>query len=181
MNEFQELLNELLHAIQQVIQSGEVLSDEFQGELAQTISLLMDRVAQQPAQPTPEPTPETPPTQGTTPTGGTGEGQPPTGGSVPPLERAPHESSNINAFRYLPEKKQLYIKFMGKDTADSGPIYSYSNVEKNVFDIIARGGVGPLTTGKNKYHAWHRGILPSHGASVNALLKKGNYPYQRIS
>ena len=107
-------------------------------------------------------------------------GQPPTGGPVPPLDPAPHASSNVNALKYDPIKKQLYIKFMGKDTADSGPTYSYSGVEKNIFDVILRGGIAPLTSGKNKYHEWFRGITPSHGASVNALLVKGNYPYERI-
>jgi hypothetical protein len=104
----------------------------------------------------------------------------PLGGPVPELDRAPHESSNINALKYDPNKKQLFIKFMGKDTADSGPVYSYQDVPQNVFDVISRGGVAPLTSGKNKYHQWHRGITPSHGASVSALIKKGGYSYRRM-
>lgn len=44
MNEWQELLQELMQAIQQVAQSGEVLSDEFQAVLAQTLSNLQERI-----------------------------------------------------------------------------------------------------------------------------------------
>jgi len=106
---------------------------------------------------------------------------PPTGGPVPEMDRAPHESSNINALKYDPKKQQLFIKFMGKDTANSGPVYSYQNVPQNIFDVILRGGVAPITSGRNRYHAWHRGITPSHGAAVSALIKKGGYPYQRMS
>lgn len=181
--ELEELLHELLRGIQDVLQSGEVLSDEFQGVLAQTLNAMTQRIdelrSQEPQEPIPEePTPET---QGLIPTSPTGEGQQPTGGEVPELDRAPHESSNINAFKYFPDKKQLYIKFMGKDSADSGPVYSYQDIPKNIFDIIYRGGVAPITSGRNRYHEWHEGITPSHGAAVSALIKKGGYSYQRIS
>jgi hypothetical protein len=106
---------------------------------------------------------------------------PPTGGPVPPLDRAPHESSNINAFKYDPKSQQLYIKFMGKDSADSGPVYRYNDVPQNIFEVILRGGVAPLTSGQNRHHRWIRGVTPSHGASVSALIKKGGYSFQRMS
>ena len=106
---------------------------------------------------------------------------PSTGEPAPETDRAPHESSNINGFKYDPRSQKLYIKFMGKDTADSGPVYKYSGVPQNIFDVILRGGVAPLTSGKNKYHTWHKGITPSHGASVSALIKKGGYEYTRLS
>lgn len=185
IDELEDILDAILRGVQEALQAGEYLSPEFQEQIAQEITLLTSEIDQlydaqnnapapEPTQPTPDivTTPETPPTGG---------GAPPTGGEVPELERAPHESSNINSFKYIPKTKELYIKFMGKDEADSGPVYSYKNVEKNIFDVIARGGVGPLTSGKNKYHSWFRGILPSHGAAVSALLKKGNYSYTRIS
>ncbi len=185
VDELRSLLQELLSVISNVMQSGEELSDEFQGELATTLSLLYDRIEQaEQQQPTQLPEEATQPTSamGETPTTpATGQGAMPTGGPVPELDRAPHESSNINALKFVPDKKQLYVKFMGKDTADSGPVYSYQNVPANIFDVIARGGVGPLTSGKNKYHEWFRNVLPSHGAAVSALLKKGGYAYERVS
>ena len=42
--ELEGLLNELLQGINQVMQSGEVLSDEFQGVLAETLNNLINRI-----------------------------------------------------------------------------------------------------------------------------------------
>lgn len=55
--ELEGLLQELMQAVQQVMQSGEELSDEFQGVLAQTIGNLYERIEQSRQQP------EQPPTQ----------------------------------------------------------------------------------------------------------------------
>jgi hypothetical protein len=180
VNEFQELLQELLAVIQQVMQSGEVLSDEFQGELAQTISLLMDR-SNQAQTPAPEPTPETQSTQPTTGTPGTGEGQLPTGGKVPQMEQAPFESSNISGFRYEPEDQSLFIQFLGKHPDRNGPVYKYGGVPVNLFNLLRRGAIAPRTSGKNAWHRWEKGKVPSHGASAYALIREGGYPYERIS
>lgn len=100
---------------------------------------------------------------------------------IPELPKTPFPSSNINAFKYDPEKQKLWVKFMGKDTADSGPTYSYEGVPNYIVDIFGRGAVGPKTTGKNKYHAWFKGITPSHGAAMSALIKNGPYAYQRVA
>jgi hypothetical protein len=43
-SELKELLSELVSAVNQVMQSGEVLSDEFQGEIAKTLSGLMQKI-----------------------------------------------------------------------------------------------------------------------------------------
>lgn len=97
------------------------------------------------------------------------------------LQGTPYPSSNINAFKYDPSKKQLVVKFMGKDQANAGPTYSYDNVPEHLVDVFARGAVGPKTTGKNKWHAWFKGRTPSHGAAMAALIKNGGYPYQRVA
>lgn len=55
------LLQELMQAITQVTQSGETLSDEFQGMLAQTLSILVERIDQESAQASNEPLSENPP------------------------------------------------------------------------------------------------------------------------
>jgi hypothetical protein len=62
MNEWKLLLQELMQAVQQVMQSGEVLSDEFQGMLAQTLGNLVTRAENNvsPEQNGPPPTDELP-------------------------------------------------------------------------------------------------------------------------
>lgn len=106
-------------------------------------------------------------------------GGPPT--PQPELNPTAYPSSNINAFKYDPQSKKLLVKFMGKDVADSGPTYSYDQVPPFIVDVFARGAVGPKTTGKNKWHAWFKGVTPSHGAAMNALIKMGGFPYQRVA
>jgi KTSC domain len=100
--------------------------------------------------------------------------------SVPPLEPGPFPSSNVNSFKYDPENQNLFVKFMGKDTADSGPIYKYDGVPGFIYDVFSRGAVAPKTSGKNKYHTWVKGVTPSLGASLYALIRNGGYPYQKI-
>jgi len=181
----ESLLDELLKGIQDLLLSGEVLSDEFQGLLAQELEATTSRIdflreqnnipppigeieqeeaaiAEQVAGAPPEQPPAIPP-------------------QIPPLEAAPHESSNINAFRYNPETEELYVKFQGKYPSQNGPVYSYEGVPEYIFDIFARGAVAPKTSGRNAWHRWKRGVTPSHGAAMAALIKAGNFPYQRLS
>lgn len=96
------------------------------------------------------------------------------------LDQAPYPSSNINAFKYDPSTKELLVKFMGKDTADSGPIYKYDGISKFIYDTFARGAVPPKTSGRNKYHKWIKGVMPSLGAAMYHLIRN-NYNYQRVS
>ncbi len=44
IEELEELLRELLAGVQELLQSGEILSDEFQGEVARTLTNLTDRI-----------------------------------------------------------------------------------------------------------------------------------------
>lgn len=55
--ELEGLLQELIQAVQQVMQSGEELSDEFQGVLAQTIGNLYTRIEESRQQTTSQPPP----------------------------------------------------------------------------------------------------------------------------
>lgn len=162
MNEWQALLQELMQAIQQAMQSGEVLSDELQGMLAQTLSSLIERINQQ--APDPGVAPPIPPA-------------PP----VPPLDQGPYPSSNVNAFKYDPRNGTLFVKFHGRESADSGPVYQYQNVPRNIYDVFSRGGVAPRTSGQNRYHRWIRGVTPSLGASLYALIREGGYQYARVA
>jgi len=98
----------------------------------------------------------------------------------PQLEPGPFPSSNINAFKYDYDNGNLLVKFHGKDSADSGPTYQYSNVPQFIFDTFRKGGVAPKTSGKNKFHEWVKGVTPSLGAAMYHLIRT-NYPYQRLS
>lgn len=99
---------------------------------------------------------------------------------VPELEKAPYPSSNINSFKYDYDSGNLLVKFMGKDNADSGPVYAYSKVPKFIYDIFRKGAVGPKTSGKNKYHEWIKGVTPSLGAAMYHLIRN-IYPYQKVA
>ncbi len=105
---------------------------------------------------------------------------PPIGGEIPELDPAPHESSNINAFKYDPKSKKLIVKFQGKFPSQNGPVYSYEGVPQNIFNVFRRGAVVPRTSGRNAWHRWQKGIAPSHGASMYALIREGGFPYQRL-
>ncbi len=158
--ELQALLTELVQAVTQVIQSGEELSDEFQGMLAETLANLAARIDESSAQ------------------------QPQAGGIgnvTPPLEPGPYPSSNVNAFKYDPRNGTLFVKFHGKDSADSGPTYRYQGVPLNIYDVFSKGRVGPKTSGQNQYHRWIKGVTPSLGASLYALIRNGGYSYQRLA
>ena len=149
----EQLLQELLNGIQDVIQSGEVLTDEFQGLLAQELTYLTDRIDQIRS--------EIP--------------------SIPTLDKAPFDSSVINAFKYNPKTQELFVKFQDKFPLENGPQYVYKGVPMFIFDLFRKGGVAPKTSGSNAWHTWKQGVAPSLGASLNALLKQGGYPYQRLT
>lgn len=184
MNEraIEDIKNALREVMTFITQRGEPLSENLKIMIARVMEHVANRITELRAEegeiPPEEPTEILP---GQAPTEPPQRPQIPTGGPIPNLDPVPHESSNVYAVKYEPNSKELFVKFNGKDTRDSGPVYAYQGVNPNIFSVILRGGVAPLTSGRNKYHAWHAGITPSHGASVNALLVKGQYPYQRIS
>lgn len=194
MNEIEELeniLDMILQAAQEAIQSGETLSPQLQDQIAEEIMLLTQEIdelhaqeeqkAQQQkqsllqeaeseqAEVAQEVSPPIPPAS------------PPTGDNVPPLDAAPHPSSNISKFRYDPQSKKLFVQFLGKHPNPNGPVYSYQGVPENIFKIFQRGAVGPRTSGKNKWHTWKQDKLPSHGAAMYQLIREGGYPYERVT
>lgn len=156
MNEIVELLNSLL-------QQAAQMADEFTPqEMEQILAIFRDAVeilTQQFQQETtplaPIKTPEVP------------------GGQYP--------SSNVEGFKYDPENNRLFIQFHGPYPQAKGPIYSYEDVPEFIYKVLERGAVGPKTSGRNRYHEWKKGITPSYGAVVNALVKAGGYPYKRLS
>ncbi len=181
IQELESILGTLLQVVQETLQSGEVLTDEIQDQIAQVITGLtteIQNLSQAQDQQgeggiqTPPSEPPTPPPSGPS---------IPTGGPIPELEQAPHESSNINSFRYDPQSRQLYVKFQGRYPQQNGPIYSYNGVPPFIYDVFRRGSLAPRTSGRNAWHTWREGVTPSHGAAMYALIRSGGYPYQRIS
>lgn len=183
--QIEQIKNALREMMQLLVQRGEPLSDELKTKIAQVMEHAANRITQlrqeqqqdielaqaeqEQAQIAEEVSPpEQPPTA-------------PPGGPVPPLQQAPHESSNINAFRYDPETGKLFVKFQDKYPGTNGPVYSYEGVPKNIYEVFRRGAVAPKTSGKNAWHTWKEGVTPSHGAAMYALIRNGNYPYQRLS
>ncbi len=176
------ILDAIVNSIEEITASGEELPDELQGILAEEITLTISRISQllQEIQITENPTEPTFPTEP--------EEEPenlPGGGGAPPeipeIEPAPHESSNVNGFSYDRKNKRLYVQFHGPYPQAAGSTYSYEGVNPGMFDLIRRGAIAPRTSGRNQYHEWISGVTPSHGASVNHILKEGGYQYSRLS
>jgi len=210
------LLNELLSGIQEVLQSGEVLSDEFQGQIANELSQLtneIDQISSEIGGQSPGVSTETPMPMGadllwilsggqpeafinyarTFPDAGLNalannpsalssvlsrlEQQMPQGerGSADGIDRAPLDSSNIYGFQYDPKSGALKVRFQ------SGAVYGYQGVPKQIYQIFANGAVPAKTDGKNEYGQWWVGKNPSLGAAFSALIKQGGYPYQKLN
>ncbi len=153
--EAQNLLTQLVDGITQIMQSGEVISDDVQGMLAQTLEALIQRIDQ-------------------------GGGQIPPSNEAPDIQEA-MPSSNVEGFAYDDKNRRLYVRFLGKHPQRDGAIYQYENVPSNIFDIFRKGAVPAKTDGKNKWGRWWKGKYPSMGAAMYHLIRAGGYPYQKIS
>lgn len=163
LQELQSLLSELLNVVQQIMQSGEILSDALQGEIARTLELLTNKIdqlqqqqpvenLQQPLQPTPQ-----------------------------DVQAAGMPSSNVEGFAYDDDSQRLLVRFLGKYPNRNGPIYAYGGVPKVVFELFQAGSVPARTDGQNKWGKWWKGKVPSLGASLFTLIKNQGYPYQRLT
>ena len=195
MNEIEELedvLDMILRGLQETLQNGETIPPEMQEQIAEELHFLTSeidrlRVEAQAQEIEQEAEPSLPPieeveaeqaqvAQELTPE----QPEPISNENIPNLEPAPYESSNINAFKYDPKTQKLIVKFQGKYPKQNGPVYAYDGVPKNIFDVFARGAVAPKTSGKNRWHRWRKGVTPSHGASMYALIREGNFPYRKL-
>lgn len=152
LQELQQLLDELLSGIQDILQSGEVMSDEFQGELALTLDRLTTRIDELRA-------------------------IPPTRPDITPAM----PSSNVEGFAYDRDNERLYVRFLGQYPNRNGPIYQYEGVPGVIFDLFRNGAIPARTNGKNRWGRWWKGKVPSIGASLYTLIKTVGYPYQRLS
>lgn len=160
MNELQqaqELLRNLIQAVQEVVASGEQIPDELANQLAEIISALTQKIETL-----------------------KGAAQVPLTQIEDNLQQA-MPSSNVEGFSYDPKNQQLFVRFLGQYPNKNGPIYSYNGVPKEIFELFRRGSVPARTDGKNKWGRWWKGKVPSIGASLYTLIKTANYPYQRMS
>src|SRR5271154_1592276 len=150
----QEVMAEIISIVNETVAAGEKIDDATMSAVADVIEKITQRILQ---------------LRLTVPV------------ETPKLDEAPFPSSNVNSFKYDPQTKRLFVKFMGPKTANSGPTYRYEGVPEFIYEVFRRGAVGPKTTGKNQYHAWHKNVLPSLGAAMNWLVKAGGYPTSRVS
>lgn len=148
------LLNELLQGIQSVIQSGEELSDEFQGILAQELGSLTEEIDQIRTEQQVS--------------------------SISPMTDS-MPSSNISSFAYDPKNQRMFVRFLGKFPNRMGHVYAYEGVPPAIFNIFRQGSVPARTDGKNAWGKWWKGKSPSMGASMNVLLKQAGFPYARMT
>lgn len=153
LQKLEQLLNQLLGTIQSVVQSGEILSDEFQGVLAQELQYLTSRIDELKSAEVP---------------------------ILPPLEKS-MPSSVINAFKFDPKRGNLLVQFKGKWPTEEGPIYSYENASPQIFNLFKRGAIPAKTDGSNRWSSWWKGKNPSMGSSMNVLLKGLGLPYQKLT
>jgi|SRR3974390_39914 len=156
LQELEELMRDLLQAIQLMVDYGEEMSDELQGAVAQTLEMLYNRIEQLRGEAPPEPPAE------------------------PELTEA-MPSSNVEGFAYDDENGRLYVRFLGKHPDRNGPIYQYENVPPNIFEIFSKGAIPAKTNGKNKWGRWWKGKYPSMGAAMYHLIRAGGFPYQRVA
>lgn len=155
LQSLESLLTELLGAIGEVIESGEVLTDEFQGLLANELEYLTTRIDDL-------------------------KKQEAISGQIPPLDDA-MPSSVINAFKYDPKRSKLFVQFKGKFPNSKGSIYVYDNAPKEIFELFQRGAIPAKTDGKNRWGQWWKGKVPSMGSSMNVLLKGMGLPYTKLT
>lgn len=155
----EQIVDEILAAVEEVIRSGEILSDELQGMIAEELEFAIERIMKLRSQSPAEGLREIP------------EGQPPATGP----------SSNVAGMAYNPKTKDMLVQFLGKYPNRDGPTYKYNHVPKEIASLLQKGSIPASTKGKNKWGSWHPGKVPSFGASVYRLLNQAGAPYQRIT
>lgn len=78
------------------------------------------------------------------------------------------ESSWVDKMMWNSETQELIVKFL------DGPIWTYPNVDEELFIEIYTGDAAPSTTGSNKWGSWVRGDAPSVGAAIHQKLLDKN-------
>jgi hypothetical protein len=82
-------------------------------------------------------------------------------------------SSNVRAIMYNDETKDMFIQFQDKS------IYTYYNVDFNLFLKVSNGEATCITSGESKYGSWYVGKNPSLGAATHKYLIKTGVKYKK--
>jgi hypothetical protein len=83
------------------------------------------------------------------------------------------KSANVWKFKYDDKKMELVIQFQ------DGDIYTYTQVNEQLFKDVVGGNAAAITDGENKWGKWFVGKKPSVGASVHKNLVKAGVPYAK--
>ena len=94
------------------------------------------------------------------------------------LSPPPQKSSTVQAMAYDPQQQKLKVKFHG---VRSNPTSEYDGVDPLVASSVAKGAHAATTKGKNRWGEWWKGKTPSTGSALDAFVKKGGYPYKKVS
>lgn len=154
-----KMLQDFMQAIQILIETHEILPDEFWQQVNETLNLLAQRIS-----------------EGERITGGHTIETP---GHAPPPPGQP--SSNVAGMAYDPKNHNMVVQFLGKHPNRNGPVYKYPNIPPQIAELLQAGAIPARTNGQNKWGKWWKGKSPSAGASVFTLLKNRNAPFQRLS
>jgi len=161
LQELESLFFDLLRLVREILDSGEKLSDQTSGEVANFLQDLENKINTLKQQ---EPV----------------EGLQPTQPEEPQLNQS-GPSSNVDSFGYDDKTGKLMVRFLGDYPNKEGPVYAYSGVPKEIYNLFQQGAVPARTNGQNKWGKWWKGKVPSLGASLFTLIKNGGYKYQKLS
>lgn len=201
-----QIIDEILRGIQDSIQNGEVLSDEFLSMVAQELNLTTDRITElneiiQGTHPGAQllwilagqnpdafinylrtfPDPELNallrnPSQLAATIQNLQRTMPQ--GELPSADGIPHAPLNSsNIYGFRYDQKSGRLLVRFQ----SGSVYGYQGVPPGVFKVFQEGAVPATTNGQNKFGKWWTGKIPSLGAAFYQLIRSGGYPYVRLS
>ncbi len=91
------------------------------------------------------------------------------------VKQADLQSSNIWGTAYDPRTSKMLVRFHG------GGVYEYSGIPRGIYQAFVSGSASAKTKGKNKYGQWWVGKTPSLGAAMHEYIKRGNFPFRRLS
>ncbi len=167
MNEerIQQIKDQLRNLMQQITEMGEEPPEEIQDLLLQVIQRSQQKIQALRQE-----------EQGQS----SVDSLPPTQANIENIQEA-MPSSNVEGFAYDDKSGKLLVRFLGDHPNRNGPVYSYSGVPREIFDMFQKGAVPARTNGQNKWGKWWKGKVPSIGASLYTLIKSRGYPYQKIA
>src|ERR1700690_2295794 len=207
VQELHELLNEFLQAIDLLMSSGEEISDEFYGMIAQTLGNIYSSIEELEGE---NETPISPDAQLLWVLSGQQEQA-----FISYLRDFPSEETQrllnnptllgqtLNRLHeMMPPGEQPVIDGIQHADLNSSNIwgtaydpktgklkvrfqggseYEYDGVPVNIYRAFQKGNAQAKTSGKNQYGQWWKFKSPSLGAAMNQYIKAGNFPYRKLN